>query len=214
MFPSEEGKCSFYISSADIAEINTEILQILLSWRFACKHLPAVQSCHHLVALQPKIVVVIFSKWGAVGDVTSSMYQAASVVWVCSRLIIYVSISFDNLAHERSGDFSHALPPSLPVPYDHCNVLQGHCWASFPCWKCSGAWGINLKKRIRSIRKHAPNAFKQTISMVAVQCSKCGSAWMHLSLVYLVAKPTRFNALIQQNHFLLYVSAFSGPKCG
>lgn len=50
------------------------------------------------------MVVVVFSKRGAVGDITSSVYQAASVVRVCNRLIIHVSISFDSFAHERSGD--------------------------------------------------------------------------------------------------------------
>lgn len=64
--------------------------------------------------------------------------------------------------------FPHALPPSLLMPYKQRNVPQGHCWASFPWWSGWGAWGINLKKRIRSLRKRAPNAFKQTISIVAV----------------------------------------------
>lgn len=110
--------------------------------------------------------------------------------------------------------FPHALPPSLLEVHERYNVLQGHCWASFPCWRCWGAWGINLKKRIRSIRKHAPSAFKQTISTVAGQCSWCGSTWMHFSLVYLVAKPTRFHASIQQNHIVLYVPVFLELKCG
>lgn len=101
--------------------------------------------------------------------------------------------------------FPHALLPSLLVLYEHCSVLQGHCWASFPCWTRWGAWGINLKKRIRSVRKHAPNAFKLTNSLVEVQCSGCGSTWMHFSLVYLVEKPTRYHALIEQNHPVLCV---------
>lgn len=68
------------------------------------EHLPTVQSSHHTAAPHPKMVVVIFSSWGAVDDITSSVYQAATVVRVRSRLIIHVSISFDGFAHERSGD--------------------------------------------------------------------------------------------------------------